>query len=204
MIAIIDYGAGNLKNVQHALKTIGISSRITDQPSDLEEAEGIILPGVGAFGEAMKRLRESGFDHKIIQQAEAGKPLLGICLGMQLLFEKSYEYGEHEGLGLIPGEIVPFEGAVKVPHMGWNQLELNGHFESDPIQKQIGEGEYVYFVHSLYARPADDKDVLFTTTYGETFTSAVKRENVTGMQFHPEKSSNTGMQLLKNFGGIVS
>ena len=204
MIAIIDYGAGNLKNVQHALKTIGISSRITDQPSDLEKADGVILPGVGAYGEAMKRLSETGFDLEIIRQAEKRKPLLGICLGMQLLFEKSYEYGEHEGLGLLPGEIVPFEGAVKVPHMGWNQIELNKRFDDDSIINRIDEGDYVYFVHSFYAKPTNDQDILFTTNYGEKFTSAVKRNNVIGMQFHPEKSAKTGMQLLRNFGGIVS
>ncbi|SEQ95819.1 imidazole glycerol phosphate synthase subunit HisH [Piscibacillus halophilus] len=204
MISIIDYGAGNLRNVKHALDLLGLESFITDNPEDLSQAKGMILPGVGAFGQAMEQLREKGFVQKIIEEAESGKPLLGICLGMQLLFDKSYEHGEHEGLGLISGEVVRFETDLKVPHMGWNQLETAEHYENHPIVKGITNGDYVYFVHSLFARTSKNKDELFKTEYDQFFTSAVMKENVIGMQFHPEKSSKVGMQLLKNFGEMVT
>ncbi|MET3683929.1 glutamine amidotransferase [Alkalibacillus flavidus] len=200
MIAIIDYGAGNLKNVKHALTLLNIDSYITGNPRELTQADGIILPGVGAFGEAMKRLREQGFVDEIVSQVNDGKPLLGICLGMQLLFDKSYEHGEHDGLGLIDGEIVRFSSREKVPHMGWNQLRLK---QTTPLNDRVQDGDYVYFVHSYYARAKDENDILHETTYGDTFTSAVKRDHVMGMQYHPEKSSRVGMQLLKNFGEMV-
>ncbi|TFB21712.1 imidazole glycerol phosphate synthase subunit HisH [Filobacillus milosensis] len=204
MIAIIDYGAGNLKNVKHALNLLGIESTITDKPGDLSTADGLILPGVGAFGEAMNRLRDKGFVEAIRSEAGNGKPLLGICLGMQLLFDKSYEHGEHHGLGLISGEIKRFETKLKVPHMGWNQIVVSEHFQEHNMAKGLNDGDYVYFVHSLFAKTNDRNDVLFSTEYDQTFTSAVMRNNIIGMQFHPEKSSTVGMQLLKNFGEMVT
>lgn len=150
MIAIIDYGAGNLKkNVKHALDLLELDSYITDNPDDLVEAKGMILPGVGAFGHAMNELREKGFDHKIVEEVALGKPLLGICLGMQLLFDRSYEHGEHTGLGLIPGEIVEFKPDLKVPHMGWNELEIANHYRKHPMTRSIQDRDYVYFVHSF-------------------------------------------------------
>ncbi|MGP4071504.1 imidazole glycerol phosphate synthase subunit HisH [Piscibacillus sp. B03] len=204
MIAIIDYGAGNLRNVKHALDLLELKSFITDNPDDLSEAKGMILPGVGAFGHAMERLQEKGFDQKIINETATGKPLLGICLGMQLLFDKSYEHGEHDGLGLISGEIVRFETDLKVPHMGWNQLVVSEYYKDHSITQGIQNDNYVYFVHSYFAKADDEQDVLFSTDYGQRFTSAVMKENVMGMQFHPEKSSKVGMQLLKNFGEMVT
>ncbi|WP_188207819.1 imidazole glycerol phosphate synthase subunit HisH [Alkalibacillus aidingensis] len=204
MIAIIDYGAGNLKNVKHALSTLKIDARITANPSDLKESSGIVLPGVGAFGEAMNRLEKAGFVNEIKSQAERGQPLLGICLGMQLLFDRSFEYGEHQGLGLIKGDIVRFQDDVKVPHMGWNQLKLNGAKKDFAINSQVGDQDYVYFVHSYFARPKHREDILHETEYGMTFTSAVQRDNVMGMQYHPEKSARVGMQILKNFGELVT
>ncbi|WP_411954707.1 imidazole glycerol phosphate synthase subunit HisH [Alkalibacillus sp. S2W] len=200
MIAIIDYGAGNLKNVKHALKLLEIDAFVTDDPSDLAQADGMILPGVGAFGEAMKRLEASGFVDTIKQEVDKGTPLLGICLGMQLLFDKSYEHGEHAGLGLIEGEIVRFSDDVKVPHMGWNQLALK---QMTSLNEGVQDEDYVYFVHSYYAQTTHEADILHETVYGKSFTSAVKRGHVMGMQYHPEKSSRVGMQLLKNFGEMV-
>lgn len=204
MIAIVDYGAGNLRNVKHALDLLEIDSNITDNPDDLAEAKGIILPGVGAFGHAMTQLREKGFDRKIKEEVGSGKPLLGICLGMQLLFDRSYEHGEHAGLGFIPGEIVEFKPDLKVPHMGWNELEITNHYREHPMTNSIQDGDYVYFVHSYFAKPKEEKDILFSTHYGDTFTSAVMKNHIVGMQFHPEKSSSVGIQLLKNFGEMVT
>ncbi|MDQ0159248.1 imidazole glycerol phosphate synthase subunit HisH [Alkalibacillus salilacus] len=200
MIAIIDYGAGNLKNVKHALKLLEIDAFVTDDPDDLAQANGMILPGVGAFGEAMKRLESSGFVDTIKQEVDKGTPLLGICLGMQLLFDKSYEHGEHAGLGLIEGEIVRFSDDVKVPHMGWNQLALK---QTTSLNEDVQDEDYVYFVHSYYAQATHEADILHETVYGKSFTSAVKRDHVMGIQYHPEKSSRVGMQLLKNFGEMV-
>ncbi|WP_017187365.1 imidazole glycerol phosphate synthase subunit HisH [Alkalibacillus haloalkaliphilus] len=203
MIAIIDYGAGNLKNVQHALSLLNIECKVTDQPADLQSADGIILPGVGAFGEAMNRLNETGFTDEIKSHASKGKPLLGICLGMQLLFEKSYEHGEHIGLGLIEGEILRFEHDLKVPHMGWNQLKVSKQYKEAIINQNVQDDDYVYFVHSYFAQPKNEEDILHATNYGKPFPSAVKRNHIMGMQYHPEKSARVGMQMLKNFGGMV-
>ncbi|WP_027964827.1 imidazole glycerol phosphate synthase subunit HisH [Halalkalibacillus halophilus] len=203
MIAIIDYGAGNLKSVRHALKELEIEAFITTNPEELEDASGIILPGVGAFGEAIEQLEHMGFIEVIKDQVDRGKPLLGICLGMQLLFDKSFEYGKHKGLGLIPGDIVRFESSVKVPHIGWNQLEVTETYIDDLINENIMPLDYVYFVHSYFANPHDQQDILFQTEYGQTFPSAVKRDHVIGMQFHPEKSGRVGKQLLLNFGEMT-
>lgn len=198
MIAIIDYGMGNLRSVQKALESLGQEAVITDDPAVLQSATHVILPGVGAFGDAMARLTETGLDRIVKDLAAQGKPLLGICLGMQLLFESSTEGGYHEGLGLIPSTIVrfPADMGLKVPHMGWNNLAPR---EGSVLYAGTGEAPYVYFVHSYYAAEISDEWTAATCTYGVTFTAAVRRGNVFGTQYHPEKSSAAGLQMLKNF-----
>ena len=200
MIAIIDYGVGNLFSLAHSLEKVGAKSVVTCDRSVIEAADKIILPGVGAFGDAASKLKDSGLFEMVIEQAKSGKPLLGICLGMQLLFDKSYEYGEHEGLGLIKGEIVPLKeivGGLKVPHMGWNNLRF---YDKNPIFSTINEGDYVYFVHSYYAKCSQDLSA--TTNYGCEITAAVKRDNIFGVQFHPEKSGEVGLKILKAFADL--
>lgn len=198
MIAIIDYGMGNLRSVQKALESLGQEAVITDDPAVLAQATHVILPGVGAFGDAMARLEETGLDQVVKQLAAQGKPLLGICLGMQLLFESSTEGGYHEGLGLIPSKIVrfPADMGLKVPHMGWNNLAPR---EGSVLYQGTGESPYVYFVHSYYAAEVSEEWTAATCTYGVTYTAAVQRGNVFGTQYHPEKSSAAGLQMLKNF-----
>ena len=198
MIAIIDYGMGNLRSVQKALESLSQEAVITDDPAVLERATHVILPGVGAFGDAMARLEETGLDKVVKQLAANGKPLLGICLGMQLLFESSTEGGYHEGLGLIPSQIVrfPADMGLKVPHMGWNNL---APCEGSVLYEGTGESPYVYFVHSYYAAEVSDEWTAATCTYGVTYTAAVQRGNVFGTQYHPEKSSAAGLQMLRNF-----
>ena len=200
MIAIIDYGVGNLFSLQSSLKYIGQEARVTADRSEIEAADRIILPGVGAFADAADKLRESGMADIVIQQAKAGKPLMGICLGMQLLFEKSYEYGEHEGLGLIKGSIVPIKDVVpegyKIPHIGWNALKFKG--EKDPLFKYTKEGDHVYFVHSFYGADCDDSTIA-VTEYSAPLTAAVRNGSVYGCQFHPEKSGNVGLDILRAF-----
>ncbi len=196
MIAIIDYGMGNLHSVSKAVERLGYEAVVTGDPEQILAAEGAILPGVGAFGDAMEHLRESGLDKVVKQYAASGKPMIGICLGMQLLFTSSEEHGQHEGLGLLPGSVVRFRGDYKVPHMGWNRLSYK---QSDsPIFKGIEEG-HVYFVHSYHAKPEREGDLLAVTDYYQPVTAIVGRDNVYGMQFHPEKSGDIGMQLLGNF-----
>ena len=199
MIGIIDYGVGNLFSLRSSLNQLGIESVITSQQEVLQNCSHIILPGVGAFGDAAQKLRTSGLDRFVCEQAAAGKPLLGICLGMQLLFEKSYEYGEHPGLGLIPGSVVPMEGFLpenlKIPHIGWNALRMK---KSSPLFRYIGEGDCVYFVHSYFAAHCEDF-VIADTEYGQWLTAAVQRENVFGCQFHPEKSGTVGLNILRAF-----
>ncbi|WNR44818.1 imidazole glycerol phosphate synthase subunit HisH [Paenibacillus roseipurpureus] len=196
MIAIIDYGMGNLHSVSKAVERLGYEALVTGDPERILAAEGAILPGVGAFGDAMEHLRESGLDATVKQYAASGKPLLGICLGMQLLFSSSEEHGEHEGLGLLPGSVVRFRGDYKVPHMGWNRLSYRQ--SESPIFTGIEEG-HVYFVHSFHAKPERESDLLAVTDYYQPVTAIVGRENVYGMQFHPEKSGEIGMKLLGNF-----
>ncbi|MGN0818003.1 MAG: imidazole glycerol phosphate synthase subunit HisH [Candidatus Coproplasma sp.] len=202
MIAIIDYGVGNLFSLRCSLKKIGAESIVTGDKKVIENANALILPGVGAFGDAAKKLQDSGLAEAVVRSAENGKPLLGICLGMQLLFDKSFEYGEHSGLGLIGGEVKPLKNEVKdlkIPHMGWNSLELkNG---KSPLFKYIDEGDYVYFVHSYYAE-CEQKSLIATCRYGIDVTAAVAHSNVYGTQFHPEKSGNTGLKILKAFAEI--
>jgi imidazole glycerol-phosphate synthase subunit HisH len=197
MIAIIDYDAGNIKSVSKALEKLGADSIVTSDPTVINASKAMILPGVGSFGMAMDQLRQQGLDQCIRKNAQEGKLLLGICLGMQLLFEKSYEDGAWDGLDLMKGKIIKFtDPKLKIPHMGWNQLLEN---RKDPIGTGLVNGEYVYFVHSYYAVPEDWNDVVYYAEYGEKVPGVVRRGNIIGMQFHPEKSAQTGMNLLKNF-----
>ena len=199
MIAIVDYGVGNLFSLNCSLAAIGAEVTVTSNPEVLRNADHILLPGVGAFGDAAQKLRSNGLDQVLVQLAKQGKPLLGICLGMQLLFEKSYEYGEHTGLGLIPGQVVPMAGKIpaelKIPHIGWNALHK---LQDNPLLKYIREGDCVYFVHSYYAANCDQA-VIATAEYGKELTAAVAYRNVYGCQFHPEKSGPVGLAILKAF-----
>lgn len=199
MIRIIDYGVGNLFSLRSSLRAIGIDADYTGDPAEIRKADKLILPGVGAFRDAREALRSTGLDRVVQEEAGTGKPLMGICLGMQMLFDRSYEYGEYEGLGLIPGEIVPMEGRIPkdlpIPHIGWNELMLK---QPSPLMKNTANGDYVYFVHSYYAEtPAEY--VVATTDYGVEMTAAVQKDNVYGCQFHPEKSSEVGLSILKAF-----
>ena len=200
MIAIIDYGVGNLFSLKSSLGMIGAEAVVTGDAETIAGAERIILPGVGAFGDARKKLAQTGLDRVVLREAEAGKPLMGICLGMQLLFDRSLEYGEHAGLGLIPGSVVPLAGkippALKVPHIGWNALNVCR--PENPLMKYTKSGDCVYFVHSFYAADCAES-VIATSEYGMDVTAAVARENVMGCQFHPEKSGWVGLDLLRAF-----
>jgi len=202
MIAIVDYGVGNLFSLKSSFAAIGAEVVVTADPEVLRSADKIILPGVGAFEDAAKKLRNSGMADLLKELAAAGKPLMGICLGMQLLFEKSYEYGCHEGLGLIPGTVKPIADVapkeLKIPHIGWNALKFKG---SSPLFSEIKDGDCVYFVHSFYAADCDDS-VIATTEYGAKLTAAVAKGNVYGCQFHPEKSGSTGLKILKAFAEL--
>ena len=199
MIAVIDYGVGNLFSLCSSLERIGAEAVVTSDPEIIAKADKLILPGVGAFADAAKKLRESGLDQVIKQQVAAGKEIMGICLGMQMLFEKSYEFGEHQGLGLLKGSVIPMEGTIpdglKIPHIGWNAL----HFAKDSkLLRYIKEGDCVYFVHSFYATDCDDS-VIATAEYGKELTAAVQQGNVMGCQFHPEKSGEVGLAILRAF-----
>ena len=203
MIAIIDYGLGNVFSLSSSLRYLGLDCQVTRDPQQIDAAERIILPGVGAFGDAMAKLNDTGLVPLLRKQAAEGKPFMGICLGMQLLFEEGYEYGVHRGLGLLPGSIRPLADALnaagsnlKVPHMGWNALDIKptGH----PLLKNTKNGEYVYFVHSYYATDCDEV-TLATAEYGLPVTAAAGRKNVCGCQFHPEKSGQAGLKILQSF-----
>ena len=199
MIAIIDYGVGNLFSLTSSFKKIGVDVVATADKEVIKSADKLILPGVGAFADAIKKLRDSGLDRVIIDEAKKGKKIMGICLGMQLLFEKSYEYGEHNGLGLLKGKVVPMENRIpanlKIPHIGWNALDFKRESE---IFRYINDGDFVYFVHSFYADECDDS-VIAASKYGAEITAAVQKENVYGCQFHPEKSGGVGLNILKAF-----
>ncbi|WP_339252777.1 imidazole glycerol phosphate synthase subunit HisH [Paenibacillus sp. FSL P2-0136] len=196
-VAIVDYGMGNLHSVSKAVERLGYTSLVTSDAAEILAADSVILPGVGAFGDAMEHLRESGMDDVVRAAASAGQPVLGICLGMQLLFSSSEEHGEHKGLGLLPGAVVRFapRDGYKVPHMGWNKLSFRQ--PESPLLAGLTEG-HVYFVHSYHALAADG-DLLAVTDYGHPVTAIVGRGNVYGMQFHPEKSGEHGVKLLGNF-----
>lgn len=195
MIGIIDYGVGNLFSVKNTLDRLGAESFISSDLEELAKADKLILPGVGAFEEAMKKIKDHQIDRFLNQAKENGKPILGICLGMQLLFEVSYEHGEHQGLGMIEGKVVPIETSYKVPHMGWNRLSFP---QPSPITKEMGEEEWVYFVHSYHVI-TDEKWVIATTNYGKELQVGVQKDLVFGLQFHPEKSGQVGLKMLKNF-----
>ena len=208
MIAVIDYGVGNLFSLVSSLKYIGLDTKLTNDIEEIKNAKGIILPGVGAFRDAIGNLEKYGLKETLISEAKKGKPFLGICLGMQMLFEKSYEYGEYEGLGLINGTVeeikkyIPENSDLKIPHMGWNSLIINERFKDDKILKDVDNNEYVYYVHSYFAK-TDTKNIVTYSEYETKIPGIVKNENVYGMQFHPEKSGDTGLKLLKNWGELI-
>ena len=197
MIAIVDYGVGNLFSLRCSLESLGLKAEVSSVPDVIRNADRVILPGVGAFGDAADKLRETGLDRVVIEQAEAGKPLLGICLGMQLLFDKSYEFGEHAGLGLLHGQVIPMLGTIpaglKIPQMGWKR--------SHPLLKNVREGDCVYFVHSYYASDCEDS-LVATAEYGIELTAVAANGNVMGCQFHPEKSGKVGLGILSAFAEI--
>lgn len=199
MICVVDYGVGNLFSLTQSLKAIGADAVVTNDADVIRSADGIILPGVGAFEDARRKLSESGLDTVVCEEARKGKKLLGICLGMQMLFEESHEYGVHKGLGLLKGSVIPMDGNIpeglKIPHIGWNSLNI---VSEHPIFKYVKENDYVYFVHSYYASGCDES-LLATSEYGVPITAAVAKGNVTGMQFHPEKSGEVGLAILKAF-----
>ncbi len=206
MITIIDYGMGNLRSVQKAFEAVGCAARVTQDFREVEKAERLVLPGVGAFRDCMHNLREGGFIEPIRRHIEAGRPFLGICLGLQLLFSESEEFGRHRGLDIIPGQVVRFpadlrqgEEVLKVPHMGWNQLEIR---RPAPILRGVEAGASVYFVHSYYVVPEDEAVIATVTHYGLSFCSSIWKDNVMATQFHPEKSQQVGLQILKNFGSM--
>ena len=199
-IAIIDYGRGNLSSVFKGLETAGWQARITAAPRDVDRAAGVVLPGVGAFADAMGSLRAAGMDEAIKRAVDAGKPFLGICLGQQLLFEASEEWGVSPGLGIFPGRVLRLPSTVKVPHMGWNEVCFR---RPSPLFAGLADRSRFYFVHSFHVAPTDAALVLGETEYGLRFASAVGRDNVFGIQFHPEKSSRLGLQVLRNFGRMV-
>lgn len=200
MIAIVDYGVGNLFSLKSSMEAIGAETVVTSDAEDIKKADKIILPGVGAFEDAIAKLKKTELDKVIKDEAQNGKPLMGICLGMQMLLEKSFEYGEHEGLGLIPGEVRPIDEVIpkdlKVPHIGWNALHFSG--DKHPIFKYINEGDFVYFVHSYYGAKCE-QNVIATAEYGAELTAAVANKNVCGCQFHPEKSGDVGLKILRAF-----
>ncbi|MEK6266052.1 MAG: imidazole glycerol phosphate synthase subunit HisH [Clostridium sp.] len=200
MIAIVDYGVGNLKSVQNALKMLSIPSIISSDNEEIANSRSIIVPGVGAFPDAMKNMKARGLDKVIISAAKKGKPILGICLGMQLFFEESYELETCQGLGFFKGKIVKLEGSIKIPHMGWNNLSFENY---TPLLSGVEENNYVYFVHSYYAEVNEKGIVNAYSTYEKKIPAIVSKGNIFGMQFHPEKSGEAGMKLLQNFGRQV-
>lgn len=198
MIAIIDYGMGNLRSVQKACQYVGYDAEVTSDAEKIKSASHLILPGVGAARDAIENLKKKELWQLIIDQANSGKPFLGICLGMQLLFDQSLENGENNCLGLVGGRVVPFETDLRVPHIGWNDLTLR----DSPIFKGLPEKPYVFFVHSYHAAEVAQENIIAASDYGYEFTAAVQKDNVFGTQFHPEKSGELGVSIIKNFGGL--
>jgi glutamine amidotransferase len=206
MVTIIDYGIGNLRSIEKAFERVGADIERTDDPASIRDAERLVLPGVGAFGACIDELRSRDLESVILDRVGDGIPFLGVCVGMQLLFDTGREKGTHEGLGLLPGEVVHFHRAeeggaddLKVPHMGWNTLDPT---RDDPLFEGLDGERYVYFVHSYHAVAADPDHVLATTDYGHSFPSMVRRDNIYGVQFHPEKSQSTGLRILENFARL--
>ncbi|ACN98514.1 imidazole glycerol phosphate synthase subunit HisH [Sulfurihydrogenibium azorense] len=202
MIALVDYGMGNLRSVEKALEKVGFNVLRTSNPEDLDKADAIVVPGVGAFGDAIHNLERLGLKNKVIHLINQGKPYLGICLGLQILFEYGYEFGQHEGLGILKGSVVRFDEKlpIKIPHMGWNQIHKK---KNSKMFEGIKEGEFFYFVHSYYANPEDKSIVATTTDYAIDFCSSVEVDNIWAVQFHPEKSQTAGLKLLDNFRKFV-
>ncbi len=199
MIAVIDYGVGNLFSILSSLRTVGAECVVTSDPAQIRAADKIILPGVGAFRDAIAKLRALGLDKVVTDEVRSGKPILGICLGMQMLFEESYEYGVYQGLGLLTGKVIGMEGKIpaelKIPHIGWNSLNIKAEH---PIFKYVREGDFVYFVHSYFADGCEDS-LLATAEYGRELCAAVAKGNICGTQFHPEKSGEVGLSILRAF-----
>lgn len=200
MIALIDYGMGNLGSVGNALRFIGCEFEVTSDAAAIDAADGAILPGVGAFGDCMRNLRECGLVEPIRDYVADDRPFLGICLGLQLLFSESEEMGTHAGLDIIPGRVIRFTHELKIPQIGWNQLSVA---EDCPQLDGVAEGSYVYFVHSYHVMPEDESVIATTTNYGYEFCSAIRRGNLFATQFHPEKSADVGLRIVRNFAGVV-
>jgi glutamine amidotransferase len=207
VITIIDYEMGNLRSVEKAFEKLGFDARVSNNPDDLLTTDKVVLPGVGAFKDCITNLRDGGFVEPLLQHVEAGKPLLGICVGMQMLFDESEEFGRHKGLGLIPGKVTRFPAGMeergerlKVPHMGWNTIQIQ---RPAPLFKDTAEGSYVYFVHSYYCAADNPDDVAASCRYGDiVFTAAIWRDNLMATQFHPEKSQDVGLKIFENFGNL--
>ncbi len=200
MIAIVDYGMGNLRSVQRAFEYVGAEAIVTDHRATIESASAVVLPGVGAFGKAMSNLKRAGLADVIRQVIARGRPFLGICLGLQLLFKESEEMGQHRGLSVFDGMVKRFNVSLKVPQIGWNQIHVQ---QASPLLEGVADGSYAYFVHSYYVVPADPEIVLATTDYGINYPSVIGQDNVFGLQFHPEKSQTVGLRILRNFTALV-
>ena len=201
-LAIIDYGVGNLRSVEKAFTSQGIDAVVSRDEKVLRAVDKLVLPGVGAFAACMEGLRASGFDELVMEEARAGKPILGVCVGLQMLFDEGHEFGVHRGLGLLPGRVVRFAEGVRVPHVGWNQVSIKSNWRDHPTFRGLPDQSFFYFVHSYYVEPADEPCVLGETDYDLRFASICGRENVVGVQFHPEKSQAAGLRLLKNFAEL--
>lgn len=200
MIGIVDYGMGNLRSVEKAFETVGYKAFVSHKVKELQEAKALVIPGVGAFYDAMKNLKERGLEDWLLKEIAGGKAVLGICLGMQILFSYGYEVEKVEGLGFIQGDIVKLPKTNKIPHMGWNQLKFTGN---SPLLKGVEENSYVYFVHSYYAKTEEKKVIMATTDYGVDVPAVVEKDHIYGLQFHPEKSGQVGLQMLRNFGELI-
>lgn len=201
-IAIIDYDIGNLRSVEKAFTSQGLPAEVTKDETSIRQADKLVLLGVGAFGYAMDNLRKYGFDRLIHEAANAGKPIIGLCVGLQMLFDEGHEFGVHQGLGLLPGKVIKFPADVRVPHVGWNQVEYQQATAPHPLFRGLPDQSFYYFVHSYYAEPKDEGCILGVTDYGLKYASICGRRNVFGVQFHPEKSQAAGLQLLKNFAEL--
>ncbi|MEM7031924.1 MAG: imidazole glycerol phosphate synthase subunit HisH [Chloroflexota bacterium] len=199
-LVIVDYGVGNFRNVQKAFQAVGAHVIISDQAKDIDDADAVILPGVGAFGDAIDNVRARDLEAPMLASAKAGKPFFGICVGMQLLFETSNEMGQHQGLSLLPGKVIRFADTLTVPHMGWNQIEPA---KSHALLNDISPGDFAYFAHSYNCVPQNQTDILAKTDYEAHFVSAVASDNIYGIQFHPEKSQRIGLQILQNFADLI-